>query len=48
MEYAMDWYLFHRSREELIALGRAGVQQASAYSVDAEPEGINLFLHIRH
>ena len=46
MEYVMEWYLQYRSADELRAL--AGVLPRDAQvSVDAEPLGINLFLHVR-
>jgi extracellular factor (EF) 3-hydroxypalmitic acid methyl ester biosynthesis protein len=43
MEYFADWCLIHRTPEELAQFGaRLG---GSASWVDAEPSGINLFLH---
>ena len=46
MEAVGDWKLYHRTRAELIALAaRAGIP-ADHVHVGAEPENINLFLHI--
>jgi len=47
MEYAMDWFLIYRSREDLLRLGGAVQSDPKAIWVDAEPDGLNLFLHIK-
>ena len=47
MEMVGDWMLNHRSEEQLINLAiQAGADPAKIW-VGQEPEGINLFLHIR-
>lgn len=46
MEYASDWYLIHRSRETLAELAAGLVPEPSLVRVEAEPLGVNLFLHI--
>ena len=46
MEYGAEWYLFHRSEEDLKALA-SGVPEDASIEVEREPEGINLFLNIR-
>lgn len=46
MEYGAEWFLIHRSREELIALAH-GLPEATGLWVEQEPEGVNLFLNIR-
>lgn len=46
MEYGSEWYLFHRSEEDLKALA-SGVPEDASIEVEREPEGINLFLNIR-
>jgi extracellular factor (EF) 3-hydroxypalmitic acid methyl ester biosynthesis protein len=45
MEYAMEWFLYHRSREELAALA-ADLPAGARVTVEAEPLDVNLFLHI--
>lgn len=47
MEYCLDWYLVHRSRDELRELAGALSPRPSEVAVDAEPLGVNLFLTIR-
>lgn len=47
MEYCLDWFLIHRSPEELSAFA-AGLQPApSSVRVDSEPLGVNLFLLVQ-
>jgi extracellular factor (EF) 3-hydroxypalmitic acid methyl ester biosynthesis protein len=46
MEYCLDWFLIHRSPEELLEFGRALKPAPIRVQVDAEPSGINLFLRI--
>ncbi|WP_295125401.1 class I SAM-dependent methyltransferase, partial [uncultured Chitinophaga sp.] len=47
MELIGDWYLHHRSAEELTELAiQAGIDRERIH-VGSEPEAINLFLHIR-
>jgi extracellular factor (EF) 3-hydroxypalmitic acid methyl ester biosynthesis protein len=46
LEYLTEWYLYHRSPEELRDLARALTPAPAATFVDAEPTGINLFLCI--
>jgi hypothetical protein len=45
MEYLMEWYLEHRSAAELRALAECLPENAAVH-VEAEPLGVNLFLHI--
>ena len=47
MEYCLDWFLIHRSRDELLALGAQLHPHPSKLWVDAEPLGVNLFLMAR-
>ncbi len=47
MAYAMDWYLIHRSPDELMELGTRVTSDSSKVFVDSEPEGVNLFVHLR-
>jgi extracellular factor (EF) 3-hydroxypalmitic acid methyl ester biosynthesis protein len=47
MEFVVDWYLIHRSRADLERIGLAVTGDPSKVSIDAEPLGLNLFLHIR-
>ena len=44
MEYCLDWFLIHRSREELRGFARELQPEPSRVEVDAEPLGVNLFL----
>jgi extracellular factor (EF) 3-hydroxypalmitic acid methyl ester biosynthesis protein len=47
MEIVGDWHLNHRSADKLITLTRAcGVDQKNI-RIGQEPEGVNLFLHIK-
>ena len=47
MELLGDWTLIHRNEKQLIELAREAGAPPSAITVDWEPEGVNLFLHIR-
>lgn len=47
MELVGDWHLRHRSAHELLDLARDCGVPASKALVAQEPEGINLFLHLR-
>jgi len=44
LEYLAEWYLHHRSQEELLSLADELVPSPRRRSVDAEPSGVNLFL----
>ncbi|MGE0872645.1 MAG: hypothetical protein AB7P03_29085 [Kofleriaceae bacterium] len=47
MEYFSEWFLIHRSREQLVELvGQLAPAPARVW-VDAEPTGVNLFLMLR-
>jgi len=47
MEIVGDWYLNHRSADKLITLARAcGIDQKDI-RIGQEPEGVNLFVHIK-
>ena len=47
MERGAEWYLHHRSDEELVTLAmRSGISQDQVY-VSSESLGVNLFLHMR-
>jgi extracellular factor (EF) 3-hydroxypalmitic acid methyl ester biosynthesis protein len=48
MELVGDWMLYHRSRSELRRLAMLSGASAHEISVSSEPEGVNLFLHVRH
>jgi extracellular factor (EF) 3-hydroxypalmitic acid methyl ester biosynthesis protein len=47
MEYYLDWFLIHRSRDELLRLGAQLAPLPSSVTVDAEPLGVNLFLLVQ-
>jgi SAM-dependent methyltransferase len=47
MEYCLDWFLTHRSREELLDYGLKLEPAPRRVDVEAEPLGINLFLSIQ-
>lgn len=47
MEYYCDWFLNHRSPQQLQALGESLEPRPSQVAVASEPTGINLFLHVR-
>lgn len=44
MEILADWYLYHRSEEELISFAKQAGVPASEIEIIKEPLGINLFL----
>ncbi len=46
MEYALDWFLIHRSPAELVEFANALKPAPIRVEVDAEPTGVNLFLRI--
>ena len=46
MEYALDWFLIHRSPEDLLAFAQALDPTPSRMMVDSEPLGVNLFLRL--
>ena len=46
-ELVCQWYLHHRSENELIELALKGGVPRSKISVDAEDTGVNLFLHLK-
>jgi len=46
MEYYLDWFLVHRSPEELVAAAEALEPRPQHIEVQSEPRGINLFLRI--
>jgi len=45
MEYGSEWFLIHRSEQDLMNM-TAGLPQDVTLYVEKEPEGINLFLNI--
>lgn len=47
MEILGEWYLHHRSEEHLLRLAQECNISDAALSIGQEPEGVNLFLHIR-
>lgn len=48
MELFLDWYLYHRSPEQLIGLAQAaGIDDISRIRVDQEDAGVNLFMRIQ-
>jgi extracellular factor (EF) 3-hydroxypalmitic acid methyl ester biosynthesis protein len=46
MEYASDWYLIHRTKNQLLKLARSLPENPRISEVESEPLGVNLFLHI--
>jgi len=46
MEYGGEWFLIHRSEDELKSLAE-GLPEDTTIVVEKEPEGVNLFLNIR-
>jgi extracellular factor (EF) 3-hydroxypalmitic acid methyl ester biosynthesis protein len=46
MEYCLDWFLIHRTREDLLSFVPALTPAPARAEVDAEPSGVNLFLLI--
>ncbi len=47
MEAMLDWHLHYRSEEKLIELAKGCGVSDEDIRVGAEPEGINLFLHVK-
>lgn len=47
MEAIGEWYLHHRSADELMNLAQSSGVTAANIRVDQEAEGVNLFLHVR-
>jgi len=47
MEYCSEWFLIHRTPEQLLSLGEAAGASRNTMSIMAEPSGINLFLDVR-
>ncbi|NUQ62067.1 MAG: class I SAM-dependent methyltransferase [Pirellulales bacterium] len=47
MEVIGEWFLHHRSAEQLLALADQAGLEYRQIQVDAEPEGVNLFLRVR-
>ncbi len=47
MEYTLDWFLIHRSREELLECGNRLTPRPEQVEVTSEPLGINLFLSVQ-
>lgn len=47
MEYCLDWFLIHRSGEELLGLGSQLRPRPSKLWIDSEQLGVNLFLLAR-
>jgi len=48
MEIVGDWYLHHRSAEDLMSLARKSGIHHDNIQISSEPEGVNLFLHIKN
>jgi SAM-dependent methyltransferase len=47
MEVLLDWHLYHRTADELIELATScGIAEENV-RVGSEPEGVNLFLHVK-
>jgi extracellular factor (EF) 3-hydroxypalmitic acid methyl ester biosynthesis protein len=46
MEYGSEWFLIHRSEEEIKDFAK-GLPEDVSLSVEREPEGVNLFLNVR-
>lgn len=47
MEYCLDWFVIHRSREDLLTFGSQLHPAPASLWVDSEPLGVNLFLFAR-
>ncbi|GAA4467689.1 hypothetical protein GCM10023189_51790 [Nibrella saemangeumensis] len=47
METLNNWFLHHRSEEQLMALAQQAGFQPRQVFIGREPEGINLFMHMR-
>ena len=48
MEIVLDWYLIHRSPENLMNLATEAGFSIAQTTIDQEPLGINLFLRIKN
>ena len=46
MELFGEWYLHHRTRDDLMRLALEMGAEPSSVTVDSEGEGVNLFLHM--
>jgi extracellular factor (EF) 3-hydroxypalmitic acid methyl ester biosynthesis protein len=46
MEYGLEWFLVHRTPQELLDLANDLSPAPARVQVDAEPSGVNLFLHV--
>jgi len=46
MEYCLDWFLVHRSPEELLELAKVLPNPPASVQIESEPLGVNLFLSI--
>jgi len=47
MEYFADWFLIHRTREQLATLSNELFPRPTKITVDAEPTGLNLFVQVQ-
>lgn len=47
MEYFTEWFLHHRSADQLRAMAGKALPESAAISVESEPDGVNLFLCAR-
>jgi hypothetical protein len=47
MELVGGWYLIHRTPGQLLALAAEAGIAASNLRVGSEPNGVNLFMHVR-
>ena len=47
MEIIGDWRLIHRTPEQLISLAKACNFKEDDIHLGQEPEGVNLFLHLK-
>lgn len=47
MEYCSEWFLIHRTPQQMLDLGKAAGATSSGMTVITEPSGINLFLDVR-
>jgi extracellular factor (EF) 3-hydroxypalmitic acid methyl ester biosynthesis protein len=47
MEYFLDWFLIHRTPEDLLKNGQSLQPTATSIEVESEPTGVNLFLIVQ-
>jgi NADP-dependent 3-hydroxy acid dehydrogenase YdfG/SAM-dependent methyltransferase len=47
IEYLADWFLYYRTKEQLLERGQSLLPEPSSVRVEAEPVGINLFLAVQ-